>query len=85
VFITEHLPKLFFDQKMALHDRFKQARKQKKKTSWRIINSQYCLFIDNEKIEPPLDFISSRRNESQANFRFVRDNAPSCSYESPYR
>ena len=50
VFITDHLPSAFQKQKKALLPQFKKAREEKKKTSWKIMNEKYCLFIDNKLV-----------------------------------
>ena len=52
VYITEHLPKQFLEQKKSLIPCFKEARAQKKKTSWGINNGEYCLYIKGKKICP---------------------------------
>ena len=46
VYITDHLPKLYYQQKKKLLPQFKQAKSFGKKNIWRIINGEYCLFID---------------------------------------
>ena len=49
VFITEHLPKQFYNQKKRLMPKFKEARQAGQKTSWSISDGSYCLFIDGKK------------------------------------
>ena len=49
-FITDHLPQAFQKQKKALLPQFKKAREEKKKTSWKIMNGKYCLFIENKLV-----------------------------------
>jgi len=49
VYATEHLPKDLQDQKKKLIPLYKEARKYKKKTVWKIINCEYCLFFDGER------------------------------------
>ena len=34
---------------------FKMARKQNKKAYWRIEEGQYCLFVDDKKIDLPIE------------------------------
>ena len=46
VYITDHLPKLYYQQKKKLLPQFKQAKSFGKKTIWRIITGECCLFID---------------------------------------
>ena len=52
VYVTEHLPKDFQNQKKRLMPQFKEARKLNKSTYWRVVQGQYCLFVDNVKILP---------------------------------
>ena len=49
VYITDHLPKPFYLQKKSLLPLFKEAKNLGKKTNWRIMNGEYCLFIDGVK------------------------------------
>jgi len=52
VYITEHLPKIFYYQKKKLNSKFKEARKAGNKTRWGISNGCYCLFINDNKVTP---------------------------------
>ena len=52
VYVTEHLPKLFQEQKKSLLLQFKEAKMKKLMAVWRIVNGSYCLFVENEKISP---------------------------------
>ena len=52
VFVTDHLPKLFQNQKKALIPHFKEARSQNKKTYWKAENGQYHLYINNRIFIP---------------------------------
>ena len=54
IFITEHLPKIFYNHKKLLIPQF-QAAKRDRKTDvrWGAINGKYCLYIDNKRIMPP--------------------------------
>ena len=51
VYVTEHLPKQFIPQKKLLLPIFKRAKANKKKTSWRVENGEYALYVDNKKGE----------------------------------
>ena len=53
VFITEHLPPAFQQQKKVLMPFFKEARLKGQKTQWRVVNAKYSLFIDNKKCVLP--------------------------------
>ena len=50
VYVIEHLPQAFLQQKKFLLPAFKEARKLNKKTKWVAKNGEYCLFVDNERI-----------------------------------
>ena len=50
VFITDHLPKEFYERKKKLMPTFKPACKSRKKTRWAIHNGEYCLFVDNKLV-----------------------------------
>ena len=50
VYITEHLPMAFIDQRNRLLPTFKKAKLLKKNTSWRIVGGDYCLFVNGVKI-----------------------------------
>ena len=52
VYITEHLPATFLKQRKQLLPNFKEAKQLKKKTTWRILNDDYCLFVDGVKVNP---------------------------------
>jgi len=52
VFVTDYLPKMFELQRKKLQPQFKEARKYGQKTSWKIINGNYCLFIDDAIVIP---------------------------------
>ena len=52
MYVTEHLPKLFQEQKKSLLSQFKEAKMKKLKTAWQIVNGSYCLYVENEKISP---------------------------------
>lgn len=52
VCVTEHLPAEYQQQRKSLMPIFNQARKEKRKTSWRIVQGEYSLFVDNYKICP---------------------------------
>ena len=48
VYITEHLPKEFQEQRKRLLPRFKEAKKSGQKTKWAITNGSYCLYVDDK-------------------------------------
>ena len=52
VFVTDHLPKRFELQKKKLITQFNEVRKNRQKTAWKIINGDYCLFINDSKVTP---------------------------------
>ena len=49
IFVTDHLPKVFLEQKKLLMPQFKEAKRNQQKTSWRAENGEYVLYIDNKK------------------------------------
>ena len=49
VFITDHLPKEFYERKK-LMSAFKTACKSRKKTRWAIHKGEYCLFVDEKLV-----------------------------------
>ena len=53
VYLTEHLPDAFLQQKNALMPRFKEARSKKQKAYWRTQNGNYVLYVDDVKITAP--------------------------------
>ena len=50
VYITDQLPRAFQEQRKKLLPSFNKARTDKQKTKWQIENGEYCLYIDNEKV-----------------------------------
>lgn len=50
VFVTEHLPQAYYQQKKKLMPKFRQAREAGEQTRWGIVNGCYCLFINGEKV-----------------------------------
>ena len=54
-YVTEHLPKQFQQERKALLPQFKEAKRMKKKVSWRAENGHYCLYVNNVKV----DFVKS--------------------------
>ena len=54
-YIIEHLPKQFQVERKALLSQFKEAKRMKKKVSWRAENGHFCLYINNVKV----DFVKS--------------------------
>ena len=51
VYATEHLPKELQKQKKALMPLFQKAKQNKQKTAWKLQDSEYCLFVDDERVE----------------------------------
>ena len=52
VYVTEHLPKKFQDQRKQLLPIFNDARKNKKKVYWKAIDGNYTLFVEGKQIDP---------------------------------
>ena len=50
-YVTEHLPKLFQEERKSLLPAFKEARSQNKKTTWRAEKGHYNLYIDGKKFD----------------------------------
>ena len=48
--ITRHLPLAFQKQRKALLEKAKRLYKAKKKIRWTIVDSEYCLFADDEQV-----------------------------------
>ena len=48
-FVSDYLPRPYLILKNELLLHFKQARREKKKASWRIVDGEYCLFVDDKK------------------------------------
>ena len=51
VYISEHLPKQFQDERKTLFPMYKKAKKCNKKIYWKAENGHYCLYVDGNKIE----------------------------------
>ena len=49
-YITDHLSHAFQEQRKKLLPSFNKARAERQKTKWQIENGEYCLYIDNEKV-----------------------------------
>ena len=79
IYVTEHLPKTLVNQKKLLLPSFNKARKEKKQAYGRIDHGQYCLFVGNEKIPPP---ITSRSLDSRESFKSVNEYVSSSQSES---
>ena len=47
VYVTEHLPKQFQEERKQLLPRFKEAKRLSKKTFWKAEDGHYALYIDN--------------------------------------
>ena len=52
VFVAEHLPQKFYEQKMNLMSKFKEAREAADRTRWGVSNGSYCLFKNDNKVDP---------------------------------
>ena len=52
VYITDHLPGIFFLQKQQLIKDFKAARKADLKTMWKVEDGSYNLYVDGVKVNP---------------------------------
>ena len=50
VYITDHLPRAFQGQRKKLLPSVNKPQADKQKTKWQIENGEYCLYIDNEKV-----------------------------------
>ena len=55
VYVSDYLPKPFEAQRKKLMPQFIMARKQNKKAYWRIDEDQYCLFVDDKKVDLPIE------------------------------
>ena len=51
VFVTEHLPKKFQQERKLLLPKFKEARRMNRKTVWRAEKGHYVLYIDGIKVQ----------------------------------
>ena len=49
---SEHLPKELQLQKIKLFSSFQETRKKKQKTSWRLQNGEYSLFVNDQCVMP---------------------------------
>ena len=72
LYATEHLPNELQKQKKALMPLFQKAKRNKQKTAWKLQDSEYCLFLDDERVEIPdkkstrSDQISSEQSNSDS-------------------
>ena len=55
IYVTDHLLAAFLPQRQRLLPFYKQAKLSKKKTPWRIVGNDYCLFIDGLKVADPAE------------------------------
>ena len=51
VYITEHLPHKFQQQRKLLLPKFKEAKKKKQKTVWKALDGNHTLFIDDKLVD----------------------------------
>ena len=72
VYATEHLPKELQKQKKALMPLFQNAKRNKQKIAWKLQDSEYCLFADDERVELP-DKKSTRRSDQISSEQFNSD------------
>ena len=70
VYITEHLLKLFQEERKLLMPYFKKTRRLKQKTHWRAENGHYCLYIDNVKVDIPYSGFNSENKSSSSSNEF---------------
>ena len=54
-YVTQHLPKLFQEEKKQLMPFFKSARLLKKSTQWRAEHGHYVLYVNHKKVNLPTD------------------------------
>ena len=50
VYIAEHLPEEFHEQRKRLLSRFKEAKKSGQKTKWALTNGSYCSYVDDKLV-----------------------------------
>ena len=50
VYVSEHSSKEMYEQNKQLMPHFKDARKMKLKTTRMVQNGEYCLFVDDKKV-----------------------------------
>ena len=50
LFVTDHLPKNFLEQKKIVNASFYSSKKNQQKTSWRAENNEYALYVNLRKI-----------------------------------
>ena len=62
VYATEHLQKELPKQKKALMPLFQKAKRNEQKTAWKLQDNEYCLFVDDERVELH-DKKSTRRSD----------------------
>ena len=53
VFVTDHLPKVFYNHKKVLLPEFHAAKRDKKSVCWGAFEGEYCLYVNNKRIRPP--------------------------------
>ena len=51
IFITEHLPNKFQEQRKRLLPVFKDAKRRQQKTYWKAIDENYVLFVNGKKVK----------------------------------
>ena len=53
VYVTEHLPAKFQEQRKLLMSEFKEAKRNNQSAYWRAFDGSYCLFVDGVAINLP--------------------------------
>ena len=53
IYVSDHLPAKFQEQRKKLLPAYKNAKRLKHKTVWKAVDGEYCLFIHGTKIELP--------------------------------
>ena len=51
VYVSDHLPQAFQNQRKLLLPHYKEAKKRKQNTLWKAIDGEYCLYVEGKKIE----------------------------------
>ena len=51
VFVTEHLPERFQQQRKRLLPLYKEAKNKKQKAVWKALDGNYTLFVNDKKVE----------------------------------
>ena len=57
IYVAEHLPKKFQEQRKLLLPYYKEAKLKKQKTLWKALDGSYVLFVNGEKVEILFTFL----------------------------